>query len=477
MIKFLNEYSYTIWLGLLKDYVFGIEWLDKNFSSVLKLKPLILIAGCPGSGKTVLACTISYANALRGRKVLYITFHESKEKLFKIMSDLGMNLNDVEVRGTFNFVKIPIPLSIDNLSDTIFKLISKYSPEVVVFDTINPIMTITKDESVRRVLLQNFFYGLSESINGMTILVAESIGEDINLSNIEFIADVVFILKQRISKGLISRSLMIKKIRGVEVSVAEIPFRICSNLGIVLYPPPILEEVSPEYEELELPCEVLKKVVGHIHKSMHIYITYPPDARLPHATIIPLSIALHNNLKVLVISYIYPPDVVKSQLLRALSLIGLKGKEVEELIDKYIVVKSINPTAYSLDELYIHELRLVDSLEDVDVVVIHDVGLVARLSNASEYLSKLYNQLNYLRLKRVLTVRLGSYVSNELHRLNVLLSSMVLRFEPVFRDGKFVGVQAYVWRRGTTPYIITSEELSRCLEEIAENLRRKCFSR
>jgi len=466
-----------VWLCLLSNYVFGIEWLDKNFSNVLKLKPLILIAGCPGSGKTVLACTISYANALRGHKVLYITFHESKEKLFKIMSGLGMNLNDVEVRGTFNFVKIPVPLSIDNLSDTISKLISEYSPEVVVFDTINPILTITKDESVRRVLLQNFFYGLSESINGMTILVAESSGEDINLSNIEFIADVFFILKQEISKGLISRYLMIKKVRGVDISIAEIPFKIYSDLGIVLYPPPIFEEVGSEYEELEPPCEVLKKVIGHMHRSMHIYITYPPDARLPHLIITYLSTALLNNLKVLIISYTYSPDIIRSQLIRALNLIGLRSKEATELIDKYIITRSINPTAYSLDELYIHELRLVESLKDLDVVVFHDVSLLAKLSDIEKYLNIVYNQLNYLRLKKLLTIRLGSYVDDELYRLNTLLSAMVLRFEPVFKDGVFVGVQTYVWRRGTTPYIISPEELSKCFEEIAENIRRRCLSK
>jgi circadian clock protein KaiC len=461
----------------LNDYVFGVEWLDKNFSDLLKLKPLILIAGCPGSGKTVLACTISYANALRGHKVLYITFHESKEKLFKIMSGLGMSLSDVEVRGTFKFVRIPLPLTTESLNETISKLISEYSPEVVVFDTINPILTITKDESVKRALLQNFFYELSGSINGMTILVAESGGEDINLGNVEFIADAVFILKQKVSKGLVSRSLMIKKVRGVDVSIAEIPFRICGNLGLVLYPPPILEEVSTEYGELGLPCEVLRKVIGHIHKSMPIYITYPPDARSPHAVVIPLSIALLNNLKVLFVSYIYPRDILKSQLIRALSLTGLKSEEVRELIDKYVVVKSINPTAYSLDELYMRELRLVESVKDLGVVVFHDVGLVAGLSNADNYLNLIYNQLNYLRLKGLLTIRLGSYVSDEIYRLNSLLSSMVLRFEPVFKDGRFVGVQAYVWRRGTTPYIITSEELSRCFEEIAVNMRRRCLSR
>ncbi|MDW8082945.1 MAG: ATPase domain-containing protein [Sulfolobales archaeon] len=69
----------------------GIEGLDRILG-YMKTPYLLVIAGHPGAGKTTLASTICYKNALLGRKCLYISFYEDKERLYSYMSHIGIDL-------------------------------------------------------------------------------------------------------------------------------------------------------------------------------------------------------------------------------------------------------------------------------------------------------------------------------------------------------------------------------------------------
>ncbi|MEM2297511.1 MAG: ATPase domain-containing protein [Ignisphaera sp.] len=60
--------------------IFGIEALDKMISDALRFPSLVVVAGHPGAGKTTLASSICYANALKNLKCLYLSFQEDKEK-------------------------------------------------------------------------------------------------------------------------------------------------------------------------------------------------------------------------------------------------------------------------------------------------------------------------------------------------------------------------------------------------------------
>ena len=77
----------------------GIEGLNKFLGNFISPPYNIVIAGHPGSGKTTMASTICYSNALKGRKCLYISLQEDKEKLYEYMSKLGLNLKEAESRG------------------------------------------------------------------------------------------------------------------------------------------------------------------------------------------------------------------------------------------------------------------------------------------------------------------------------------------------------------------------------------------
>ncbi|MEM0026679.1 MAG: ATPase domain-containing protein [Ignisphaera sp.] len=454
-------------------FTFGIKDLDKLLGSSLKFPSMIVVAGHPGAGKTTLAATICYANALRGRKCLYISQQESREKFFEIMKSLGMDFYELEKKGFIKHTNFPIASDIESIVNEISSIISTEDFKVVVIDSINPLLQAVEGSHAKRAWLYNYFYQIPKTLNGLLILIAELPfeKEHLELGSIEFVADAILILKHRIDESLLTRKIEIRKARGSPISIAEIPFSIVENKGIELYVPPILEEIPREGPEIDVVCSSLKSVVGHLHKGMVMYISYPPDARPILYVPILLCIAVINNLKIHVISYLYPPDTTKDLIRRGLKQLGLDESVATKIIDKHILINSINPFAYSIEELAIKELYMIPS--DADIVAFHGTEVVAS-KHRREYIGGLYNQLNYLKKINKLVVRIGASVNDEVYNVNAMLSDVIMKFH-LEEAGKKYRYNVYIWRRGEKPAILTEEDLYKCFEEIASIIKKKVY--
>ncbi len=456
----------------MSDITFGYEYLDAMYSNVFNLNPLIIIAGDPGAGKTAFACTMCYVNALRGNKCLYITFYEDKDKLFSVMSGLGVNLSSVESKGLFRFVKLPTAISPEFLGETILKIVDDFKPKVLVLDSITPILIPMKTHAERRSVTQNFLYELPNKIKGTVVLIAESLGHNKlkYLGDAYFIADVLFIMRNITKRELPFKVLEIRKARGCEVKVSEIPYTISSGKGIELRPKPLLEEIPKAVGELKLPCKMIKDVLEHLHLGMAVYITYHPDNRPLERWILLTSLLVLNNLKCLYISYNHPPDSVREQIVRIFKKYGVPKELAEAVVDKYYTIMSINPFIYDLRGLLFKVMELVEKTSS-DAVVYDDVSMVGSAYSGRKYLTVIYDNLNFLKSKNKLIVRIGSYIDEERYRLNAMLSDVVIRFEPTYRgDAKEVDFTTYVWGRGRGSALLKSDDLKPCIEECAQNI-------
>jgi circadian clock protein KaiC len=85
-----------------RGFVFGVEGLDKLFGEALKPPVTIVIAGHPGAGKTTLASSICYYNAINGHKCFYVSLQEDKAKLYGNMRNLGLDLEGSGLVVSFN---------------------------------------------------------------------------------------------------------------------------------------------------------------------------------------------------------------------------------------------------------------------------------------------------------------------------------------------------------------------------------------
>ena len=68
----------------------GVKGLDKLTMGGYSAGSINLIAGGPGSGKTILAIQFLISGILNGENGIYITFEEKKEKVYNYVARMAM---------------------------------------------------------------------------------------------------------------------------------------------------------------------------------------------------------------------------------------------------------------------------------------------------------------------------------------------------------------------------------------------------
>jgi len=452
----------------------GIESLDELLGKALIPGTSILLAGNPGAGKTTLAATICYANASRGNPCLYFSFYEEEDRFISQMKRYGMDFDRLAENKLFQYMKLPLILDTDAL-EAILESITQYADEakakVIVVDSFTPLGMILREEARAREILQNYFYTLARTIGGIVVIIAEiPYGyQRVEIGGVEFVTDIVLILKHIVVNRLITRILEIRKARGAPINVAELPFSIIDGRGIVVYAPPIIKAIPPPRRDIsyKLPCRVFENALKSLHPGEVVYVEYPADCRVRHL-LVPalLGLIVENNLKTLIISYHRSPKEIEEGYYLAVGEGRQSGlvKRALELTEVY----TINPSAMSLEEIYSTEVQVIQRRRP-DVVLFERIEVPAYIHEYSGYEGLYYkylrDELLLLRKQGVLTFRVSSHVSDSHYNKNASLSDVVLRAMKLIRGDK-LELFLYTWRTNAEPRLLTESDLWTCIKEI-----------
>ncbi|MGC8983268.1 MAG: ATPase domain-containing protein [Desulfurococcaceae archaeon] len=449
-----------------KEFSIGVEGLDEIIGP-LRAPYTLLILGHPGAGKTTLASTICYRNALRGRKSLYVTFYENKEKLYENMRRVGLGLREVEEKGLFKFVKLPISTDVEPLIGELNKILGE-GYEVVAVDTINALLEAVGGQAEKRAWLLNYFYQLPHAIDGLLVLVAElPLGaEALAASSLEFAVDAIVVLKHKIEDGFIVRKAEVRKARGAPLHLVEVHFSIVEGKGIVAHAPPLLEEIPSEAEEVPLASSVLKEAAGHVHRGFVINYFHPPHlSGKQYIYYWLLALALKHKARILVISYTTPPQALYDVMLNALARRGVDRSLAEEEVKRRITIKALNPFAYSISELVYKELGLIEDVKP-DVVVFDGVHLPRATASQERHIKELFNEVLYLKSRGITVVRVGACIEGEeVCSREASISDLTVVKKEVYRENRAEPV-FYVYRRHSEPSIIGPEGVAKFVEEV-----------
>ncbi|MEM3825709.1 MAG: ATPase domain-containing protein [Candidatus Bathyarchaeia archaeon] len=218
----------------------GIDGLDQLIEGGFPRGSLIILAGNPGTGKTVFSMQFLCRGAKEyGDNGIYVSFAESEAILFNNMSKLfGCDLRAAS-NGKVKVLDFSTVTEkgLSTVLEMIIEEITKLKAKRLVIDSFSAMAQAFKDPIETRSLLHNILGKMIRHLGCTTLLIVEvPTGSDrIGISIEEFVADgVVFLKKDTIEDRLI-REIEIKKLRGTRLQRQKFLFTL--HAGFKIFPP------------------------------------------------------------------------------------------------------------------------------------------------------------------------------------------------------------------------------------------------
>jgi len=214
----------------------GIPGLDDVISGFPEGE-MVIVAGRPGTGKTVLSASFLYNGAVKfGEKGVYISLVEDRESFFRNMRALGLDFEKLEKRGLFEFLELIMVKeeASKSLLAEIVNYIEETRPKRLVIDSFSAMVYRFKDPREVRVFLHALFLRVIKRLKCIAILVEEIPYGDqrIGYGFEEFIASAIILLRSKIVDGRIYRELQISKLRGARIRNPVTCFTIREGLRV-----------------------------------------------------------------------------------------------------------------------------------------------------------------------------------------------------------------------------------------------------
>lgn len=214
----------------------GIKGLDELIEGGIPKGNIVLIAGSPGTGKTIFCAQIAYNNALKGKKCLYLNLEQNEGRLQKQMEQFGWDIG--KVKKTLKIVKVDSTNL--NLTEYILKQLETehLGFDLIVVDSLDSISSVpVKAEDMRslgferiaesvvptmidlpsigRMKLKKIFDAIAKG-GATALLTSESLKNSVGITRdtiSEFLCDgIIFLDLNDIAKKTV-RSIKVRKMR------------------------------------------------------------------------------------------------------------------------------------------------------------------------------------------------------------------------------------------------------------------------
>ena len=237
----------------------GVSGFDELFRKGIPRGTNILVAGGPGTGKTIFCLQTLYNAMRKGNNCLYITLEELPVRLRHHMREFGWDVEGAEKSG-FRIIRrdpFKIARTVEALLESakgrlpmelteVTEIVPKGSkPYMIVLDSISALESaFTGRPESYRIYIEQLFR-LFEKIGATTFLITETEEAPKTFSRTgveEFLADGVFVLYYFKVGDLRVRAIEVLKMRGVKHLNKIVPFQITSR-GMEVFPGERLYEI------------------------------------------------------------------------------------------------------------------------------------------------------------------------------------------------------------------------------------------
>jgi circadian clock protein KaiC len=194
----------------------GVKGLDEMTHGGWLRDSIVLVRGPSGSGKTTLAGMYSRAGAMRGERVIYYGFEETRPILLRNFAKVGLPLKELEAAGNLKVeCRYPEATSPEDLLVELRSGLASFKPSLIVVDSISSIEHSTSERGFRQ-----FMVGLSSLIreHSRSALLTQTIGtfaeNDVAPPYLSTIPDAILLMDYARKGHGLERTMAVLKMRG-----------------------------------------------------------------------------------------------------------------------------------------------------------------------------------------------------------------------------------------------------------------------
>lgn len=220
----------------------GIEGLDSLIEGGFPRGSLVLLAGNPGTGKTIFSMQFLYKGAKNyGENGIYVSFAENEDTIIHNISRLfGRDLRKKEEGNgkvkILDFTTVT-EKGISTVLEMILEEVTASKAKRLVIDSFSAMAQAFKEPIETRIILHNILGKIVRQLGCTTILIVEvpTGSEKIGISIEEFVADGVIVLRKDNHDGRLIREIEIEKLRGTRFEQQRFLFTL--NKGFQVFHP------------------------------------------------------------------------------------------------------------------------------------------------------------------------------------------------------------------------------------------------
>jgi len=193
----------------------GVGGLDEMNNGGWLRDSIVLLRGPSGSGKTTLAGMYARAGALRGERVVYYGFEETKPILMRNFASIGLPMEELERKGSLRIAcRYPEATSPEDLLVDLRMGLDEFKPSLIVLDSISSIEHSTSKHGFRQ-----FMVGVASQLreHGRSALLTQTVvmgDTDRDAPFLSTIPDAICLLDYAIDGADLQRSIRVLKMRG-----------------------------------------------------------------------------------------------------------------------------------------------------------------------------------------------------------------------------------------------------------------------
>ena len=224
----------------------GISTLDALIEGGIPRGFTVLVAGNPGTGKTILTTHFLYEGLLKEEAAVYVSFSESKNQFYENFNRFGMKFADFEKDNKFAYLDFS-SVTKEGITDALEEVLNvgkNIGARRLVIDSFSAILLAFDNINEARIALHVVLGKMlrSEGITNMLITEVPIGSKNIGSGMEEFVADGIIQLEHG-NTNAIPATLKVVKMRATSIN-RETHVSLIGEKGMVVYPKQSLQIIK-----------------------------------------------------------------------------------------------------------------------------------------------------------------------------------------------------------------------------------------